>query len=371
MIYVFYNNDPLADDLGGGAEHFRGLLRVLSKSDQPFRLIAAQLQDERRDPRVEYISRTSNFARFWLALWLWFWRNRKAFGPNDVFHFHRNYAAWPKLLLAPGRSRGRVLLTYHNVTGRVLEGYLGRLARPLRALMLVLERRVAHAADAIVCVSARDRTELARAVAHEPFARAHVIPAAFDSQLFAQVPAQPPPPALARKLLFLGRLCHQKNPELAIAVLERLVREGAEYTLTIAGDGEDARAVRNRIAASPARAHIRWLGRQPHGRVPELLAAHGILLLTSRFEASPTVIKEALACCRLVVSTDVGDVRNWIEEGRTGFICPPQTESLAAAVRAASALIEAGTYACPPREALSETALMSPLLALYRRLAEP
>ena len=32
MIYVFYSNDPLADDLGGGAEHFRGLHRALLAS---------------------------------------------------------------------------------------------------------------------------------------------------------------------------------------------------------------------------------------------------------------------------------------------------------------------------------------------------
>ena len=131
MIYVFYHNDPLAQDLGGGAEHFRCLHRALTASELPFRLVAATPagRGERRD-EIVYISRGSGFLRFYLALWVWFWRHRGTFSDDDVFHFHRNYAAWPKLVLAP--RPGRVLVSYHNVTGRVLEGWLGRLAAPLR-----------------------------------------------------------------------------------------------------------------------------------------------------------------------------------------------------------------------------------------------
>ena len=71
-----------------------------------------------------------------------------------------------------------------------------------------------------------------------------------------------------------------------------------------------------RIAHSPARGRITWLGRVAHDEVPRLLAEHGILLLTSRYEASPTVVKEALRSMRPVVSTDVGDVADWLDRGR-------------------------------------------------------
>ena len=148
-----------------------------------------------------------------------------------------------------------MVISYHNVTGRVLEGRLGRLAAPIRALMLLLERRVAVLADAIVCVSGRDRRTLAQLVLPEPFARAVVIPAAFDGRLFAET-AGPPEPHLARLLLLVGRISHQKNVPLAIAVLERLVAEGESYELTIAGEGEDSRQL-----APP---HRDQPGRGPH-----------------------------------------------------------------------------------------------------------
>lgn len=367
MIYVFYNNDPLAQGLGGGAEHFRCLHRALEGSGLPYRLVGSRLQRESRE-HVTYVSHGSSFLRFYLGLWAWFWRHRHEFCPDDVFHFHRNYAAWPKLLLSP--RTGRVLISYHNVTGRVMEGMFGRLARPLRALMLVLERRVARLADAIVCVSGRDRRVLEETVAGEPFRTAEVIPAAYDSALFAASEIRPPAPELATRLLFLGRISHQKNAPLAIETLERLVAAGGDHTLTIAGAGEDAKQLIRRIARSPARDRIEWVGEVPHDRVPALLAAHGILLLTSRYEASPTVVKEALRAMRPVVSTDVGDIADWLDPDHTGFICAADPDALALGVEAAARLIRAGRYgADEDLDSLNEAAIMAQVLQLYQRLA--
>jgi hypothetical protein len=69
VIYVFYNNDPLADDLGGGAEHFRGLHRALLRAELPFRLVAARLQEGAAAPYVTYVSKGSAFGRYYLGLW--------------------------------------------------------------------------------------------------------------------------------------------------------------------------------------------------------------------------------------------------------------------------------------------------------------
>ena len=369
MIYVFYNNDPLADDLGGGAEHFRGLHRALLRAELPFRLVAARLQEGSAAPYVTYISEGSAFGRYYLGLWAWFWRHRREFGHGDVFHFHRNYAAWPKLVLCP--DRGAVVVSYHNVTGRVLEGMLGSLGGPVRALMLRLERRVAALADAIICVSRRDRGELEGLVAARPFAAARVIPAGLDEELFAAAAPSPPAPGLARRLLVLGRISHQKNVPLAVETLEALHAAGDDgYELTIAGRGEGSRDLVRLIAASPAAAHIRWLGAVPHEEVPRLIAEHGTLLLTSRYEASPTVVKEALRAMRPVVSTDVGDVDDWLDEGCTGFVCAGDAQGLADGVRRAARLIEAGGYRHTAKiRRLDEGAIMDEVLDLYRCLS--
>jgi glycosyltransferase involved in cell wall biosynthesis len=367
VIYVFFNNDPLAQDQGGGAEHFRGLHRALLKSGLEFHLVGARLQQGYCPPHITYVSETSNFLRFYLGLWLWFWLNRKRFGAKDVFHFHRNYAAWPKLLLAP--KRGRVLISYHNVTGQVLDGWLGRLGRPIRRAMLWLERRVVRLADAIICVSGRDRRRLGEVVAAGPFHAASVIPAAFDASIFEGGEAGPPPPALATAVLLLGRISHQKNLPLAIATIEELFAQGQTFTLTIAGAGEDSRDLIKRLARSPAGHLITWRGRVPHDQVPGVLAAHGVLLLTSRYEASPTVVKEALKAMRPVVSTDVGDVADWLDEGVSGFIADPDPKALAAALIRARDLVRVGGYRQTSRvDRLDEDSIMLEVVHLYRRL---
>jgi len=75
---------------------------------------------------------------------------------------------------------------------------------------------------------------------------------------------------------------------------------------------------------------------QIHPRdVPSWLAAADVLLLTSRSEGSPTVVKEAMACELPVVSTDVGDVAERIDGLPGCAIAEEDPADLAAGLRAA------------------------------------
>jgi glycosyltransferase involved in cell wall biosynthesis len=82
------------------------------------------------------------------------------------------------------------------------------------------------------------------------------------------------------------------------------------------------------------------------------------------------VVKEALRCKRPVVSTDVGDVADWIDQGESGSICEHSASSLGQGVLETTRIIREGRYRQGTRiDSLDEQAIMAQVLRLYRRLA--
>ncbi|MDY0319916.1 MAG: glycosyltransferase family 4 protein, partial [Candidatus Cloacimonadaceae bacterium] len=65
-----------------------------------------------------------------------------------------------------------------------------------------------------------------------------------------------------------------------------------------------------------------------HNTMPEYINASDIVLLTSFWEGSPNVVKEAMACNKRVVTTDVGDVRYLLDGVPGSFIVQSNPESV-------------------------------------------
>jgi hypothetical protein len=76
---------------------------------------------------------------------------------------------------------------------------------------------------------------------------------------------------------------------------------------------------------------------QPHDTIPHYMNACDVLVLTSEYEGSPTVVKEAMACNLPIVSVDVGDVRE-VMAGTDGcYICERTPDDVAAGLAQALA----------------------------------
>lgn len=72
-----------------------------------------------------------------------------------------------------------------------------------------------------------------------------------------------------------------------------------------------------------------------HEQMTDALRACDVLLMISDYEASPTVVKEALACERPVVATDVGDIREKYGDLAGVRIIAPEPAAIAQGIREA------------------------------------
>jgi glycosyltransferase involved in cell wall biosynthesis len=99
-------------------------------------------------------------------------------------------------------------------------------------------------------------------------------------------------------------------------------------------------------------------------RIPLFMNACDCLVLTSEWEGSPTVVKEALACNLPVVSVDVGDVKELIKGVRPSCIVAPEAEAIGDAL---VEILKMGTRSNGLTRAgdMSERTTTSRVLAIY------
>jgi glycosyltransferase involved in cell wall biosynthesis len=120
-------------------------------------------------------------------------------------------------------------------------------------------------------------------------------------------------------LVTVGRLKAPKDPLTLVRALASL--NGASFRAVIAGDGPERARVAEELDGLGLAGSVELVGER--GDVPELLAAADVFVLSSRSEALPMSIIEAMAAGLPVVSSGVGGVPELVADGETGFVVPP------------------------------------------------
>lgn len=187
----------------------------------------------------------------------------------------------------------------------------------------------------LVFVSQHARDSLARWLRQEPGKGWQVLPNFIDDDAGAASPVAAPVAVQCSgdplRLLFVGRIAVEKQPQLWLDTLAALAAKGVAAALTIVGDGPLEGWLRAEAEARGLGDRLTFAGRQDH--VTPYLHDADVLLLTSSFEGCPLVVLEAMALGLPVVSTNAGGVYELFGEYCRDFVVEEASgEALAALI---------------------------------------
>lgn len=179
-------------------------------------------------------------------------------------------------------------------------------------------------AAAVHCVSEAAREEAGRYGLDR--AKARVIHPAVDTEYFHPRPAAEPATDCLR-VVSVGRLDWVKGYDYALRAVASLAGDGVPVAYEIVG-GEPESAARDRdrlmylIHKLGLEERVTLLGDVPPAAVRDRLWASDVLLQASLSEGLPNTVLEAMACGLPVVVTDCGGLREAVDDGVEGLVCP-------------------------------------------------
>jgi glycosyltransferase involved in cell wall biosynthesis len=170
-----------------------------------------------------------------------------------------------------------------------------------------------------------------------PRVRVTVVPNGVDLGRFTPGPGDPALrrdlglPAAGAVVGYIGRLEHDKGPDVLLDAAERLAVKVPSATLLVVGDGP----LRASLPARAAAAGVRAVFTGQRSDVAALVRLCDVIAVPSRQEAFGRVIIEAMAARVPVVASAVGGIPEVCADRFTGLLVPPDDpDALAAALAA-------------------------------------
>lgn len=309
---IFIENESIHRDSSGGVmSYILNLSSYLMNNGFQTMLIGSGASEVNGSPMNKFtkfysISEKPVLSNLRFFLKLLNKKNLKEIGRNDIIHVHR-----PEMVLPVSLWLGnRIICTLH---GGQDQSVLVKKGKIMGFIYLMIQFIAFKIVDQIIVVDSRN---LERFVKKYPWIKekSHLIPIGVNNSVFYSKSKMACREKFnlsrSRKiLLFIGRLEYEKNIEFLIEGFKEISEK--EIDLIIAGEG----SLKEKLRELPDTDYkdIRFLGEVRNSMIPDLINSSDILLLTSIFEGSPTVVKEALCCNVPVISTDVGDVKEVLD----------------------------------------------------------
>jgi len=116
------------------------------------------------------------------------------------------------------------------------------------------------------------------------------------------------------------------NVSLLIRAIPLVIQEEPGVRFLIAGEGPEKENLEKEAKDLNVASSVQFLGRIPHDQMPEFLGNSDIYVSTSLYDGTSVSLLEAMATGLFPVVTNISSNQEWIEDGKNGFLIPPQNE---------------------------------------------
>ncbi len=158
--------------------------------------------------------------------------------------------------------------------------------------------------------------------------RSTIIPNCLERIAFTDAPSKSWHPSQPIKLLWLSNLFRAKGIETLIAACQTLRERGLDFELTIAGAEGDVseRQLRDLLKHYGIMDIAIYIGSVEGKGKENAFSNADLFVFPSHYanEAQPLVVLEAMAAGVPVITSDIATLPDFVRDGQTGFLCPPQ-----------------------------------------------
>ncbi|WP_081620169.1 glycosyltransferase [Arthrobacter sp. 162MFSha1.1] len=229
--------------------------------------------------------------------------------PTGEYHAHRIETG----LLTSLMKRGKLVQFIHNDSEGLLSKESDSIWRRIPFAYRAIERLVSRVAERMVLFNASDSTRLRNQRDDLIVSRTW-----FDTEVFASLKNAAKPREESLRICWVGRLDHQKDPLLALDVIETLKSQNHHPKLTMVGNGPLRETLQAKLTTLELTADVDLVGALSRPEVARTMAESHVFLMTSRYEGSPVVLLEAGASGLAVVATAESDPDRALRAGING-----------------------------------------------------
>ena len=159
-----------------------------------------------------------------------------------------------------------------------------------------------------------------------------VCPRGVDLQRFYA--PSPFPPVDSLRLVCTRSLFPEYCHNVILDAVAAVARRGVPISLDIAGDGVLLGDLKNQASALGIADRVRFHGKVPHDRLPEMLRACNVYVAMPTTEGVSASLLEAMACGCYPIVSDLAANRQWIATGSGALVAVNDTEGLERALLA-------------------------------------